>query len=528
MLIHFLIAAVVFPFLSERFAVSMPNSKPRSLAFYLLTPLMGALVYSGFLILTAHPYLALAGSAVYYFGLTAISNKKYQILCDPFNAHDFDNARHFYIYPEFYVGYVGWPVFILILASLAGLVAISLRFETAIPFYTLGPWYIVWPLSLVSWVMLLWVIAKITALFFNEKTIQKFGVTLDLQQDVARFGLFPTILLYRLLLKAKVDKTDLRLRPLKVSKNTTQPENLQSENGLADIIVIQGESYFDLERFFTQINPSAKWAPLRDLENSGVTTGQIEVPTRGAYTMQSEFSFLTGFHNNLLGIDGINPYMRLAQRPIATFVSALRQMGYRTLCIHPAKREFFRRSDVMPNLGFDEFVGLEAFKEAERFGEYVSDKALGDEIDDIVAAHHASSKQPLFIFAITIESHGPWAKGRLEQHLPEGISEADLQASNITSDAEFPLYQAHMENLLAFYRRLSVDAPASKRQRITAMYGDHLPAINHLFETHGFTGLAVDYLLWNSDSPTGQAGIQKIEGFAETVLAEARITLENT
>ena len=521
MTIPFIIAVVVIPFVCEMLAVRLPGQTGRGAVFYLLSLLMGALVYAGFLIITAHPYLALAGSAFFYFGLTAISNKKYQILRDPFNAHDFDNARHLYIYPEFYISYVGWPILALIMLLLVALIGSSLTFEPAIPFYGLGPWYFVWPLSLLLWVAALRLAGKIIALFFNEKTASTYGVTMDLQQDVARLGLFPTILIYRLLLKTTIDKTELRTVPrsavVKSGQQTDRP---------ADIIAVQGESFFNLERIFEKIDRTATWEPLRALEQAGVATGQIDVPTHGAYTMQSEFSFLSGLAGGSLGIDQINPYMRLAQKPVSTFVSALQRAGYKTLCIHPAKREFFRRSTVMQNLGFDEFIGLEAFEGAEKFGKYISDKALGDKIDETIAAHHGESDQPIFIFAITIESHGPWATGRLDPYLTDGKTEADLLRNNIADDPEFHLYQMHMENLLALYRRLSIDAASSDNGRIVALYGDHLPAINALFEATGFTDRAVDYLLWNSGSSVSDAGFQKIEGFAETMLAEAGIQLK--
>jgi len=521
MIVPLVIGAILIPFIAEFLAVRMPGKEPRRLAFYWLTPLMGAIVYISFAAISGHAWLALAGSALFYFGLTAISNKKYQILRDPFNAHDFDNARHLYIYPEFYVSYVGWPILALIILLLVALVGASLALEPAIPLYSLGPWYLIWPLSLLLWLAALRLMGKIIALFFNEKSANTFGVTMGLQRDVARFGLFPTILIYRLLLKTNIDKSELRTVPrsaeFKASHQADSP---------ADIIAIQGESFFNLERLFEKIDTTATWPPLRALKQDGVVTDQIDVPTHGAYTMQSEFSFLSGLAGGTLGIDQINPYMRLAQKPVSTFVSALHAAGYRTLCIHPAKREFFRRSTVMQNLGFDDFIGLEAFEGAEKFGKYISDKALGDKIDETIAAHRAESSQPIFIFAITIESHGPWATGRLDPYLTDGKTEADLLRESIADDPEFHLYQMHMENLLALYRRLSVEAPPSDTQRIVAMYGDHLPAINGLFEATGFTDRAVDYLLWNSSVPVRHAGFQKIEGFAKTLLSEAGIQLK--
>jgi len=513
----FIIAALAIPFTAELLATPMAIKDERRAAFYWLTPIMGLLVYTGFLIITAHPYLALAGSTLYYFGLTAISNKKYEILGDPFNAHDFDNARNLYIYPEFYISHVGWPILGLISLMLAAIIGSSLYFEDPITLYEFGPWYLVWPITVLGWFAMLRLLAWAITQFFTEASASQAGLSLSLQTDIARFGLFPTILLYRLLLKHKTDKKSLRQRPIKAQITTAKP---------ADIIAVQGESYFDLERFFSKVEHGAKWSLLDTLRKQGVTTGQIGVPAWGAYTMQTEFSFLSGLRNDVLGIDSINPYMRLAQKPVSTFVEALREAGYHTICIHPAKKEFFRRAHVMPNLGFDDFIGIEAFDKPHLFGKYISDDTLADKIDEITKAHHSISKQPLFIFAITIESHGPWAKDRLTPHLPANTSEADLLAANITDDHEFTLYQAHMENLISFYRRLTVERPPNTPDRVVAMYGDHMPALGRLFGHHGFTDKPVDYLLWSSRNTAREYGKQKIETFSKTMLAEADIKLD--
>ncbi len=513
-------AIILLPFGAEIFATKIPTKESantkRSLRFYILTPIMGSMSYGAFAVFAAHPLLALAGSLLFYGGLTAVSNIKYKVLKSPFNAHDFDNLRNLYIYPEFYLSYVGWPIIALVIGVFASIIGVSLYFETSFALYRHIPLndvssIISYIVVIAAWLLALNVTRFCIGLFFNEKSMAHYGVTLELKQDIARFGLFPTGMLYRLLLKIPSDKTTLQQRPYTVT----------SQNP-SDIIAIQGESYFDLERLFRRL-PKAQqttWKNLRDLEKAGVTTGEITVPAWGAYTMQTEFSFLSMLHNNLLGVDRINPYMRFAQQPVTTLASVLNEAGYRTICIHPAKKEFFRRSDVMPNMGFDEFIGLEAFENAPLYGKYISDSALGEKINALIAEHHSVSNQPLFIFAITIESHGPWANGRLDDHL----NEAELTRTNPTGDTEFSLYQQHMDNLMALFRSVSVDTQAA-RPRTVALYGDHMPALDPLFQQHGFTEQPTDYLLWNSAGPVSKPNNVQIEKFGETVLKEAGVTL---
>ncbi|MFC3051686.1 LTA synthase family protein [Kordiimonas pumila] len=506
-------AVFILPFMAEWFTASLhTESQQRRAAFYILCPLVGVLVYGTCVIVTGREFLGFAGALLYYGGLTAVSNKKLEILREPFNAHDFDNLRNLYIYPEFYVSYVGWPLLILVISVFTSLVGVAFWLEAPLAVYNQIPWAIV----LIFWFVGLYLLRLAFKRFINETTMKDYGLSLHVGTDARAFGLFPTIYLYRLLLGGSAEKPALRNRPLHITKVTEKP---------ADIIAIQGESYFDIERLFSKLpeGKSTSWKPLRALEEKGVLTGQITVPAWGAYTMQTEFSFLSGIENSLLGIDHINPYMRFAQTPVATYVRALKAAGYRTICIHPAKKEFFRRSDVMPNLGFDDFIGLEAFEGAPYYGKYIADDALADEIEHIIQGHHAMHTEPLFIFAITIESHGPWAEGRLAAH----VDEEKLTAANPMGDPAFALYQNHMENLLALYRRLSVDAgkTALRTSRTVALYGDHMPAHGALFEKYGFDETPVDYLLWSNTAQSEIPETMRSETFFETILHTAGLKL---
>ena len=515
----FIIAIFIVPYLAELCAKSLPNKDKRPLVHYLLVPVMGCVVYGSFAALAGHAYLALAGSILLYASITTLSNMKINVLHMPLNAHDFMNARNIVIYPEFYIAYVGWPVLIC---------AVSLFLMMIVAAFALEPWFAVygffpfqyggWAAGLLFWYGLMRLLALLVTQVFNEETRARYGMTTDTNKDVAHFGLFPSILLQQILLMERIDKKALRDRPLNATINTEKP---------ADIISIQGESYFDLDRLFDLLPDAEKrnWQALRALEAAGVVTGQITVPCWGAYTMQTEFSFLSQLENSVLGIDRVDPYIRFAQKPVSTIAAALRSAGYRTLCIHPAKKGFFRRDEAMDNMGFDEFIGIEAFDKASYFGKYISDDALADKIETLITQHHQTSSQPLFVFVITIESHGPWADGRLDAFLPETVSQESLTAENATKDREFALYQVHMENLMAFYRRLSVDAELKNRRRVVSLYGDHMPAFGPLFAKHGFNDERVDYLLWNSAQPATPCGDQQIETFAATVLKEANIEL---
>ncbi|MFC4347199.1 LTA synthase family protein [Kordiimonas lipolytica] len=511
----FLIPAIILllPFLLEAMVTigfTRPEAKRHGL-FYILTPIVSALVYISWAVLLGHPYIALGGWFLVYGGFTIVSNVKNKVLGEPLNAPDLETARHLFIYPEFYVAYVGaGRLMVVVVTFLTALVA-GLVLETSFASQQqILPVPAAWALGLIVWVLFLWFLAHAAAAIFTQDRARKMGMMFDTNTDTARFGLFPLMPLYAVLLMDKAENPALKVRRPALEPPTVKP----------DLIAIQAESYFDIDRLYRNLDGHHNhiWEPLAALRDKGAAAGTLEVPAWGASTMQSEFAFLSGTRNEDLGIDCINPYQRAAHTGVETLATRLKAAGYRTICIHPAKKEFFRRNTVIPKLGFDDFIGLEAFEDAERFGLYVSDKALGDVIEQTIADHKAASDQPLFLFVISIESHGPWQPGRLASW----IDEEKAQAEDPTKDRSFALYRQHMDHLLELFDRLGPQAKETlDRPRAISFYGDHLPAFHELFSQHGIEGKAVDYLLWSSEGPLESADGKRVENLGDDMLKAA-------
>ncbi|TNE60801.1 MAG: LTA synthase family protein [Alphaproteobacteria bacterium] len=502
---------LLFPYVLEAL-VDIGFKRPavrRSPAFYVLVPVTSALTYLSFAALFGHPVTSFIAWAFIYCGLSFTSNLKNKVLGEPLVAPDLETTRHLFIYPEFYVNYVGAFRFIGTLVLVASALLAGILLETSFASHqTLVPAPLGWLIGLVGWCLFLWLGARLVLMVVNEDTAARFGITFDIRTDVARFGLFPLMLIYGILLLEKKDKSHL----------ANAPEVKANASPLPDLVVLQAESYFDVTRLYGLLPDGAAqgWPALEDIITGGVAHGKLHVPVWGASTMQSEYAFLTGIPNSVLAIDRINPYLRMPKRGLESMVTRLKALGYRTVCVHPAKKEFFRRNTAIPGLGFEEFIGLEAFDDEQRFGPYISDAALGDHIETLIADHHATSDQPIFVFVITIESHGPWEMGRLSRWLDE----EELKAAEPTGDHAFALYRHHMDHALALFRRLGPDATAA-RPRAMALYGDHQPALRALFDSHGLIEEEVNYLLWTSTGTHHAPGDVKIENLAAELLKAA-------
>jgi hypothetical protein len=254
------------------------------------------------------------------------------------------------------------------------------------------------------------------------------------------------------------------------------------------IVVVQCESFFDARRLSPAIPPDLL-AGFAACCASSSLFGRVEVPGWGANTMRAEFAVLTGIPDAELGYDRFNPYYALARVPIESHVWRLRRAGYRTICLHPFDRRFFRRDLAMPALGFERFLGREALGGSRR-PPYHPDPDLARDILRIVDAEGPDT----FVFAITMGNHGPW--------LPNGPP-LDSRVAGLTELAAIPdgaallRYLDGLQRSDAMLQVLLGEFERRSRPAVLAFYGDHLPSLSRAFAHFGFAEVSSDYAIWD-------------------------------
>lgn len=459
-------------------------------AFFILTPVIGAGVGLTCLMVFAFPALAVFAIFASFLVLLIASNVKLKVLRQVYASQDVENARHIILYPDFYLSHLGMGKSIFLI-SLILLISFGLILYDAAILLPIGDLHPVWRwvIGVLLWWMGYRLLLTVSGLIINEQTRDQLGITGTPNVDTAKFGLFVTIFLHTLL------SSDRRhLKPLR----DQYAVNIITNDQRPHIIAIQGESYLDVSRIDALFGQNS-WQTLEQLRSdTGAISGQLTVPSWGAYTMQAEMAFLTGIPQSAYRTAAVNPYRAVASKQkVWSLAEGLGQHGYDSHCLHPAKAGFFRRNKVMPNLGFDQFATLNQFKDPERFGPYVSDASLGD----YMLEHLKNAQGPQFLHAITIESHGPWAAGRLNGAMDETL----LLRNDITNDMGFAIFRQHMENLLQLIERLL--KADTGRPIALAMYGDHQPAMDPLFRSLGFHDERVDYILGRNDMAVSEMGI---------------------
>ncbi len=244
---------------------------------------------------------------------------------------------------------------------------------------------------------------------------------------------------------------------------------------LPHVVIVQAESFQDIRPLLpeAQRRPLAGFLPHWDALCLRGRTLPTPETAFGAYTMRTEFSVLTGLPATSLGPWAFNPYILAARRPFWSLARYFAGKGYNTLCMHPYHKHFFQRDKVIPNLGFRHFWGLEELEHLERFGPYISDLALGKELQ----AFLHQSPNPAFCFVVTMEAHGPW----LADRLPESLVARELgTADHPAFSKELRTYLCHlkhMDGLFGMLLALENDSEANGRSALLWAYGDHAPGL---------------------------------------------------
>jgi hypothetical protein len=257
------------------------------------------------------------------------------------------------------------------------------------------------------------------------------------------------------------------------------------------LILVQCESFFDARRLSPMI-PQALLSGFDACCVSGGTFGRLDVPGWGANTMRAEFAVLTGIPESELGYDRFNPYHAFARAPIASLVWHLRGQGYRTVCLHPFDRSFFRRDLTLPALGFQSFLGIETLGGSRR-PPYYSDPELADHVLRVLDAEGPR----VFIFAITMGNHGPWREAGPPIN-PE--LRRNFDAIGLARGGELLRYLDGLRQSDEMLQILLTGLQRRHREGVLAFYGDHLPSLPHAFRHFGFEEIGSDYVVWRSSA----------------------------
>ena len=459
-------------------------------------------------------------SGIFAIALVAVNNIKYSILGKPLIPSDFLLATHFFESPDLYLRYINVTSSSCVMLAVASMVL----------FYRIEKKQLT---TTRKAVLLRVAIAAVALTFFASidnadsfvaKTYSRNSLrysSWDPRSSVNSSGLFYTFI--RLSEQADFSIPDHYGDPSLVKRAAGTAPDAQAPGKrpapLPDIVVVQSESFYDLRQHDLRFDEAAYAGYDRTAKKAAVS-GNLGVRTVGGNTAKTEFSFLTGIESNVLPAGCEYPYRSLVRRNIWSIAWYLRSLGYSTIAIHPYTRTFWDRDIALQFLGFDKFIDGGSFTVGQMEGLYVSDQAVADSI----AAVRREAKSPLFIFAITMENHGPWDKRRVANRRKFRI-QGDVEAQDTTKIGR---YLHHVANAGEMAFDMTRQMKKTGRPCVLAFYGDHAPGFGGTLERirlrPGRSVTETPYFIWkNFGAPAHIGRDLDVSFLASEILDQAGI-----
>lgn len=431
--------------------------------------------YALLVVLTGRPWCAMAATSAILVTLVLVNNAKQKNLREPFLFQDYDYFLDTLRFPRLFLPFLGLKSFCLAAVFFVSAVA--------------GFWAEVPPASRfklqgqLGGALLL--LACAAALLWRTKR-NPLAATFDPEQDLRNVGLLSSLWAYA-----------MASRALPKACSPFGRVAAAVPGGMPHLVAVQSESFFDARSLFAGIRPDVLHV-FDSLRAEAAVHGPLTVPAWGANTVRTEFSFLTGIAAARLGVHRFNPYQAVARGwAVWSLPLFLKKLGYRAICIHPYWARFYGRDRVLRQLGFDDFMDIRAFAGSRREGSYVGDMAVGERL--LQALRQATC--PTFVFAITMENHGPL---HLEPPRPEMAEELYASLPPQGCD-ELGAYLRHLRNADHMLGMLRGALQNSGTPASLCFYGDHVPIMPSAYKVLKAPAGLVPYFCWSNQGARAAA-----------------------
>lgn len=476
---------ILLTVLNEIYFVKSDFIKQHHYSALLIHLLAALFVFIGLLIVFHRVVFSAMITLGLHFLIIGIHHTKYQSLKEGMVFSDIVMFSQAFKHPRLYFPFVKTWLLISFPILIITILAIVLKLESAHYFMS----------GLKDTLIYIVINSSLFSIAYQPAIKQK--LSLNANQDIKTFGLLASITIALL----QAQQKNSRQTFANLLKNTPFAFLAErNKNNPADLIVVQSESFFDVRRLYPHIATDI----LQNYDKAKLESeqfGNLNVSAWGANTMRTEFSFLSGLTNSQLGLFRYYPYHYI-KTEVFSIAHYLNKQGYHTVCIHPYHADFFERKRVFSLFGFDEFIDINNFANTETFGAYISDKAVTEKIIEL----QKNTDKPLFIFAITMENHGPL-------HL-EAVSNGDDKFYQTKPDfdcRDLTVYLRHLQNADQMIADLINHFKQQQKPSCFCFYGDHVPSIPAAYQALQFENSQSDYFFWQSEHQTGNAKSQALD-----------------
>lgn len=429
---------------------------------FAINVLLAAVVVSAFITLTGKPVSGSVLGVVFLMLLTAINVVKVIILHIPFYGWDLMYA---------------WHLVALAVAFLSGKLMVAAVFFVFIVFLFLLYRFKghIRDFRIKTRLSFLFLTAMLTGIFFWNSTnpITRFNIrniNWDQTQNYANNGflLAFTMNIAPALIKAPEGYNREMVANLIRDAKTSGKDSMVKNEAISLVILMsEGFSYLSDAKF------EASDDPLKNIKqlSSQFPSFTLVSPTFAGNTSLVEFEILTGLSNAFLPAGAI-PFDHYLRRPTPSLASILKNRGYHTVALHPFHAWFWSRDRVYPNLGFQEFISIDHFKDAELRGKFISDKSLVDKMMEVIE----STEGPYMVYAVSMQNHMPYFPDAYES-----------DTVSVTADypdrlcRELETYLTGLRDADRELARLIQYLSQRKEPVILFFFGDHQPNIGPVY-----------------------------------------------
>ncbi len=253
-----------------------------------------------------------------------------------------------------------------------------------------------------------------------------------------------------------------------------ESDSASAASAVPNVIAIMDEAFADLQSvgsFETNQDVMPFYHGLKE----NTIKGDLYVSVFGGHTANTEYEFLTG-DSYALCPSG-TPYVLYVKENMPNLTTSLKALGTQgNLSMHPNNAANYNRENVYASFGFEHFIAIGEFQDAERVRGNVSDKADFDRIISEYEAAKAASDDPFYLFTVTMQNHSGYEAN--DDNLPQEIK-ITSEGVEDKEQAERYLNLIHLTDqrlgeLVTYFEGV-------KDPTVIVFFGDHEPGLSDAF-----------------------------------------------
>ncbi len=289
------------------------------------------------------------------------------------------------------------------------------------------------------------------------------------------------------------------------------------------VIAVMNETFSDLS-IYQNMHADYQGPTYFKSIDDCLSRGRLYVSAYGGGTANTEFEFLTGNSMAYLG-SGVYPYTAYDLTDTENLAAQFKSLGYYTAAMHPNHGTNWNRENVYKDFGFDQFLTINDFQNAETLRGMVTDRATYDKILELLD----TNSNPQFIFDVTMQNHSGYDTGLIPYDKQMSLNIDGEFNSNVNEYVS--LIQQSDEALKYFLNKLS----KLDRKVVVVFWGDHQPFFPDTYNDRWFTNeddathqerlWQTSYIIWANYDVAGNSQTSHEEDLSSNYLSSELMKL---